>query len=79
MASICHKLCQQIKNFDLFGIPVQLTYRGETKFNTVFGGCVSMMLVVVLGVGFVYQLHSLYYNPEFMSYPATYDFRAKTS
>ena len=38
-----------------------------------------MLLVLVLGVGFTLQLYWHYYDPEFLSYPATYNFKADTS
>lgn len=39
---------------DLFGVPVQLTYNGERTFRTCLGGCVSLVLVVVILFGSVY-------------------------
>ena len=45
---MCKKLSELIKGQDLFGAPVQLTYKGQKAFNTIFGGCVSIILVLTI-------------------------------
>jgi len=40
-----------LKNFDLFGQTVSLTWNGEEKFNTTFGAVVTLFLFGVL-IGF---------------------------
>ena len=43
-----------IKGIDFFAIPVQLTYKSQRKFDTVVGGCCS--LLIILGILMAYPL-----------------------
>jgi len=70
MTSACAKVKQSIRRKDLFGVPVMLSFQGETSFNTVCGGIVSITLIVALTVGFFYQLHQLIFHPVFMTLPS---------
>ena len=79
MTTLCNKLGEQIKSFDQFAVPVQLNYRGNTSFNTVLGGCISMLLGLALSITFFVQLESLFYHPEFLSTPTEYDFNSKSA
>ena len=74
MSKVCGKVWTLVKDQDLFGIPVQLTYKGERAFNTVFGGCVSIVIIVSFTALFCVQLHRLYTDPEWLSTPETYTF-----
>jgi len=65
MTSFCNKLEAKIRAQDLFGIPVQLTYKGESAFNTTCGGCVSMIFVFCFVVGFFFELRSYWLEPQF--------------
>ena len=35
-----------IRNIDLFAVPVSLTYKGRKNFNTLAGGCFSVLLML---------------------------------
>ena len=50
------KITTTIRQQDLFGIPVQLTFRGEKAFNTIAGGCVSILIVILLIAYFCFGL-----------------------
>ena len=76
-ASVLNKISVAISNSDLFSAPVQLRYKGETSFNTFFGGFVSLMLIVGLSVYFVFEFDRLYHNPNFLNEPNTYNFQDK--
>ena len=54
MAGFFSSVQGKIKEQDLFGTTVQLTYKGESKFNSVFGGCVSLILMLGFSVTFFY-------------------------
>jgi len=79
LSSIWSKVGQVIKSQDLFGVPVQLTYKGERAFNTIHGGCFSAIIVLFLLVAFFTQLYDLYYFPQFYNRPPTYDYRKETA
>ena len=40
---------QFIKNLDIFGQSIQLTFRKESKFKTQMGGIISLIFFLVLG------------------------------
>ena len=52
----CNKVKREMKAQDLFGIPVTLTYKGEDSFNTLVGGIISILLVLILTTGFIERL-----------------------
>ena len=55
-------------------MPVQLTYRGERAFNTVCGGCISILLIISLMVYCGIEFHRLYIHPEYQQYPPRSNF-----
>ena len=55
------------KKMDMFGTPVQLTYRGEDKFKTVAGGCMTLLLMVIIVGSFGLQMWSNVANPTYVS------------
>ena len=54
-----------IKGCDMFGLPVALTYKGEGKFKTAIGGCVSMVIILATIVYAAFQLNILAREPTF--------------
>ena len=52
-----------IKQYDLFAIPVQLTYKGQRKFNTLLGGCCSIMMYLAIIIAFPLMITYEYQNP----------------
>ena len=42
------KFCAFIKNFDIFGEPISLMYRGKTAYNTGLGALVSIIYSVIM-------------------------------
>ena len=76
MPGCCAKISEWAKAADMFAAPVQLKYRGEATFSTVFGGCVSILLVVGFVTGFFVQLFMLMNDPHYYNYPSTHDYGA---
>ena len=74
MSSFCLRAKRTIKNQDLFGVPVQLTYQGDKSFKTACGGCLSILFVLSFTVGFILQFRELYVNPQWVSSPETFDY-----
>ena len=54
-----------LKRQDRFGVPVQLTYKGERFFTTAVGGCCSIMFVLTAIALFTVNAISFYRNPQF--------------
>ena len=77
MASFWSRVTQQIKSFDFFAIPVQLTYNGQRAFFTLFGGCVSLILIICLAVVFILGSRLAYIDPTFQKSPAEYNYLAE--
>ena len=42
-----------IKKLDLFSKNIMFTYQKESKFSTFFGGCISLAILIIVGVYFV--------------------------
>ena len=74
MAGFFGRVQSKIKEQDLFGTTVQLTYKGEGAFNTVFGGCVSLIMVLGFSVTFFFYLYGHYFNPQFDKHPDRLNF-----
>ena len=68
------KIGDFVREQDLFSVPVSLTYGGQTSFNTIYGGCVSLSMIIGLTVYFCITVRQLYVNPEYQAYPRRYDF-----
>ena len=63
MAKFLKKVGNVIRGSDLFGVPVQLTYKGHSAFNTIYGGCISIFLVIGLVTYFSLELHQEWLHP----------------
>ena len=77
MKNLFNKVGDSIRGLDIYGVPVQLTYKGQTNFNTVFGGLVSILVALVLAIFFVETLYEEYSWPQFQTLPVTFDVRDK--
>ena len=75
MSSKIAKAQRLIRSFDLFGRPVGLTYKGQRKFTTSIGGCISLILVLSIIAGAIIRFRQIYYYPEFQVLPAEINFR----
>ena len=77
MATKVQKAQKLISNLDLFGLPVQLTHQGQLYFKTGLGGCISLLLILVISIGAIIQFRRVYYEPEFNALPPDYEFGLK--
>ena len=66
MAEFFTKVGNVVRGTDLFGVPVQLTYKGRTTFNTICGGCLSILLVIGLVVYFALEFHQEWLHPRML-------------
>ena len=58
----------------MFAVPVQLSYNGRRFFFTLFGGCVSLILITCLSVVFLLGSRQAYIDPSFHKSPAEYNY-----
>ncbi len=75
MPSSCR---ERIRKYDAMAVPVGVTYKGENKFNTLFGGLITLFLVILVGVIASGQAYQVIYNPQYQAYE-TSDFLASTA
>ena len=52
-----------VRDLDLFAVPVSLTYKGKKRFSTLFGGCFSLVLILVFATYAALTLHKMIVNP----------------
>ena len=79
MSGIFSKIKASIKSGDLFGVSVQLTYKGEEKFKTFCGGCVSLFFLLTMVLYFAYEFETAYYHPTYWNTPIIHDMSARQS
>ena len=72
--SFCTKFGKKIKDQDLFAIPVQLTYQGRRAFGTIYGGCISICMVLALCAYFCFSFHREYNHPDYLNLAPRYDY-----
>ena len=61
-----------IRSIDFFAVPVSLTYKGKKKFNTLAGGCCSLLLIVFFMTYGIWTLINAIMSPVLMSQTESY-------
>ena len=56
---------KSLREYDIFGTPVGLTYQGEETFKTSCGGCTAILILFLIGSGVVKELINSYRDPEY--------------
>lgn len=56
-----------VRNLDLFAVPVSLTYKGKTKFNTLCGGFFSLLIILVFVAYAGLDMYTLIAHPVLRS------------
>ncbi len=47
---MCGTACKRkVKSYDSFGAPIGVTFKGESDYKTVFGGAVTICLILLFG------------------------------
>ena len=52
---------------DMFAVPVSLTYKGKTQFNTLCGGCFSLVIILTFVTYAGLSMHTLITQPVLKS------------
>jgi hypothetical protein len=50
----------------MFAVPIQIKYRGQDKYRTLWGGVLSLAILCTLVIDFMNSYHSLYHLENFM-------------
>ena len=48
-----------LKNFDIYAKPITMTYRGKEKFRSMFGGIISVIILMVIVFIFSYKMKEM--------------------
>ncbi len=64
-----------VRKTDFFGKSVRLTYRGQTRFKTIFGGCITILIIIGIAIQSSIELQRIVMDPNFYNKPSTYDFK----
>ena len=54
-----------IREKDIFGVPVQLTYKGSSSYTTLVGGVSSIIFIVSFATYAIWTFHTSYFEPTF--------------
>ena len=61
-----------MKACDLFGLPVTLTYKGRNKYTSAFGGILTIMTILFLGIYAAKAFRTGIQYPDFITLPSNY-------
>ena len=56
---------QRVRDCDAIALPVGITYKGQYEFNTVFGGCLTIILAMTIGFFTLKNIIELYTDPVY--------------
>ena len=56
-----------VRNLDLFAVPVSLTYKGKTRFSTLCGGSISLVIILAFATYAGLYMHKLITDPVLKS------------
>ena len=56
------RFSERIRNYDIFGAQVGLTYKGDSEFKTTCGGVVTIILVFLLTMDGVVDVYNTLLN-----------------
>ncbi len=53
------RLLKKIENMDIYGEAITLRYKGRDKFKTSIGGFLSLVIMILTVVYFLFKIHYL--------------------
>ena len=59
---MCLSCKESTRSFDMFGVPIGVTYKKEYNFKTVFGGIITILLVILFGGQIIESLVSVLFT-----------------
>lgn len=63
MSGLMEKLAESVRKQDYFGMRVSLTFRGESKYKSVLGGCVTILVFAAIAVQTIFAFHMTFTYP----------------
>ena len=74
MRGLIEWIGESVRKQDYFGMRVSLTFRGESKYKSVFGGCVTIVAFTCIAVQSLFAFQSTFTDPLFKNLPATFNY-----
>ena len=65
---------KHVRNFDIYGIRVGLTYKGNLYYTTILGGLVSLLYGIFCVCYAYFEFMKAYSDPEYLLNPVTYNY-----
>ena len=56
---------EKVRQFDIFGAPISFTYKGDHEFKTGFGGCISLVIWILLVSSALESLYFCIFDPTY--------------
>lgn len=76
MSGFIEKVTESVRKQDYFGQRVSLTFRGESKYKSVCGGLVTILVFAALSVQALFAFLKLQSDPLYKNFPITYDYNS---
>lgn len=64
---MCKGKCKEkTRSYDSFGVPISVTYKGDSEYKTTLGGAVTILLFIILGGNLVLNIYDVYTNKHYL-------------
>ena len=63
-----------LRKFDLFAVPISLSYKGKKEFSTKCGGFASLLIMIIFSLTASFKLYTYMTNPQFYRHTAQLDY-----
>ncbi len=61
----CAKYFEKIREFDIFGLEMGMTYKGDKEFKTRMGGLITTVVVILLVVSGAIEIYGVLFNATY--------------
>ena len=64
---MCKGKCKEkTRSYDYFGVPIGVTFNGDSDYKTTLGGAATILLFIVLGGNLFLNIYDLYANKHYV-------------
>ena len=69
---MCKGKCKEkTRSYDAFGVPIGVTFNGDSDYKTTLGGAATIILFIVLGGNLLLNIYGLYANKIYERHEST--------
>ena len=65
------KYKEKTRSYDSFGVPIVVTFNGESDYKTTLGGVATILLFILLGGNLFLNIYDLYANKIYVRNEST--------